>query len=106
MNTITRENMAYKALGEAVAAQAVEDYKRALKDIWALEKAMNLAKRTLVECERFFDSEYGKMMSDMDGDYIKKHATETAKWEFDHKEIVTAHVKIKLREECKKKKNK
>lgn len=98
MNTNTRENMAYKALGEAVAAQAVEDYKRALKDIWALEKAMNLAKKTLVECERFFDSEYGAMLSDMDGDYIKRHAAETAKWEFNHKELVTAHVKIKLRE--------
>lgn len=97
MSTYVTEEQAYDSFGKAVAAQAVEDYKRALKHLWALEKQMHLAKKTIDECERFFDSGYGFALSDLNGDCIKKNATARAKYEFDHVEIVTAHVKTKLR---------
>lgn len=54
--------------------------------------------KTLTECEKFFNSEWCKDLSDIDDPhYIIDNATNTAKKEFDKDEIFTVTVKSKLR---------
>ena len=88
----------FKMLAKGVVSQGVEDYKKALKLKWALEHKMHEVNKTLMECEKFFNSEWCKDLSDIDDPYyIIDNATNTAKKEFDEDEIFTVTVKSKLR---------
>ena len=95
---MNRHDENFKMLAKGVVSQGVEDYKKALKLKWALEDKMRDVNNTLMECEKFFNSEWCKDLSDIDDPhYIIDNATNTAKKEFDEDEIFTVTVKSKLR---------
>ena len=95
---MNRHDENFKMLAKGVVSQGVEDYKKALKLKWALEHKMHEVDKTLMECEKFFNSEWCKDLSDIDDPhYIIDNATNTAKKEFNEDEIFTVTVKSKLR---------
>ena len=88
----------FKMLAKGVVSKGVEDYKKALKLKWALEHKMHEVNKTLMECEKFFNSELCKDLSDIDDpNYIIDNTANTAKKEFDEDEIFTVTIKSKLR---------
>ena len=59
----------YEALASAIVEQAILDYRKALRNIKAGRNIMaNAAMRD--DCERFFRSEYFKLLTDLDGGRI------------------------------------
>lgn len=89
------EEQAYTGLGAGIVRQGVDDYKRALKELWELEKKLAKVNGRITECERFFNSEYCYMLTKMDGDFIIKRAHADAKYEYENEEKVTVSVSIK-----------
>lgn len=56
----------YEALGNAVVLQAVKDYREAVHKLSRGKKNMN-AEFTKQECERFFQSPYFNVFTQLDG---------------------------------------
>lgn len=54
----------YENLANAIVIQAVNDYQRALKRLKKFPDSP-IEKRVIVECERFFTSEYYKKLTDV-----------------------------------------
>lgn len=98
MKHVTEEQV-YTGLGAGIVRQGVDDYKRALKELWELEKKLAKVNGRITECERFFNSEYCYMLSKMDGDFIIKRAHADAKYEYENEEKVTVSVSIKKKKE-------
>ena len=48
---------AAEELANAIIIKAVEDYRKAMKDLWLCPRSIN-ARHTIVECESFFRSPY------------------------------------------------
>lgn len=87
----------FEMLAKSIVAQGVEDYKKALKQKWALERKLRDVDGVLTECEKFFNSEWCECLSDIDNpSYIIDNATETAKKEFDDV-IFTVTIKSRLK---------
>ena len=61
----------YNDLANAIVAQAVKDYKRALRQI-KRHPDHERAAITKRECEEFFFSEWFRVLTDMDPDYLLK----------------------------------
>lgn len=56
----------YEALGNAVVLQAVKDYREAVHKLFRGKKNTN-AESTKQECERFFQSPYFNVFTQLDG---------------------------------------
>lgn len=85
----------YNDLAKAVVTQAVEDYKKALKEQKALKKKLVAVNKTLAECEKFFNSEQCRLYSDIDdSSYIIENAKKTAKQE-SNEEVITVSIRIR-----------
>ncbi len=56
----------YQALGNAVVLQAVKDYRDAVKKL-SRGKKNTTAEKTKNECERFFQSGYFNVFTELDG---------------------------------------
>ena len=99
---MNRHDENFKMLAKGVVSQGVEDYKKALKLKWALEHKMRDVNKTLMECEKFFNSEWCKDLSDIDDPtYIRNNSFIEAKKDFNKNDVVTVSVKIKPKEETK-----
>lgn len=94
----------FELLAKEIVIQGVDDYKRALKQKWALENKLYSINNVLVECEQFFCSEWCKELSDIDdSSYIKNNAFIQARKEFKEDEIVSVSIKIKPKKKTEKK---
>ena len=74
MKAITKKG-AYEELANAIVVQAVEDYRDALsliRDESITEQDYIDAQSTIRECERFFRSDYYRVFTDVDGEYLIK----------------------------------
>ena len=56
----------YEALGNAVVLQAVKDYREAVHKL-SRGKKNTIAESTKQECERFFQSQYFNVFTQLDG---------------------------------------
>lgn len=73
--TAISEKKAYENLANAIMVQAVEDYREALtliQDDSIDEKDYKAAQRTIQECESFFRSDYYRVLTDVDGEFLIK----------------------------------
>lgn len=94
----------FELLAKEIVIKGVDDYKRALKQKWALENKLYSINNVLVECEQFFCSEWCKALSDIDdSSYIKNNAFIQARKEFKEDEIVSVSIKIKPKKKTEKK---
>ena len=66
---------AAEELANAIIIKAVEDYRKAMKDLWLCPRSVN-ARHTIVECERFFKSPYFNMLTAIDGNWLIKKLKE------------------------------
>lgn len=94
----------FDLLAKGIVIQGIEDYKKALKEKWALENKLLSVNKTLIECEQFFYSEWCKDLSDIDDPtYIRNNSFIKAKKDFNKNDVVTVSVEIKPKKETKKK---
>lgn len=56
-------------LANAIIIKAVEDYRKAMKDLWLYPRSVN-ARHTIVECESFFKSPYFNTLTSVDGVWL------------------------------------
>ena len=92
-------NKNYDELAKAIVIQAVEDYKRALKEQKELENKLMLVNSRITECEKFFESEWCKELSNIeDSTYIIDNARKTAKEELKN-EVVIVSIRIKQKKD-------
>ena len=92
----------YNLLAKEIVIKGVDDYKTALKELWALEKKLIFVKSMLTDCEKFFESQWCEELSGInDPTYIKNNAFDTAKREYENDDIVTVSIKIKPKKKTK-----
>ena len=60
---------AAEELANAIIIKAVEDYRKAMKDLWLCPRSVN-ARHTIVECESFFISPYFNTLTSVDGVWL------------------------------------
>lgn len=95
MNTNTHVE-SWDALAKGIVTQGVDDYKQALNKKRALERELHSINKTIVECEKFFNSQWCKELSEMDADFIIENAKKTAEKEFRNDyESITVSVRMK-----------
>ena len=85
-------NKNYDELAKAIVIQAVEDYKRALKERKELENKLMLVNSRITECEKFFESEWCKELSNIeDSTYIIDNTRKTAKEELKNEVVIVSN---------------
>ena len=68
----------YKKLANAVVLQAAEDYRRALKTLKRCDQDKE-ALSVKEECERFFQSGWFTVLTEVDGEWLMRKLKEEAK---------------------------
>lgn len=86
----------WEDLAKTIVTQGVDDYKRALNMKRALERKLHSVDKAIVECEKFFKSQWCKELSELEGDFIMENARETAEQEYNNDyESVTVTIRMK-----------
>ena len=73
---------AYEKLAAAIVVQAAKDYKAALRQE-ARGKVTPSTQGTIIECERFFKSQWFEALSDLDGPVLMERIKKLALADFE-----------------------
>ena len=72
----------YEKLAAAIVVQAAKDYKAALRQE-ARGKVTPSTQGTIIECERFFESQWFEALSDLDGPVLMERIKKLALADFE-----------------------